>query len=152
MQSDYGMFLIGDLSVYAPHGTPVDNLTMQHVVYEGKTSNTVQLSPTQSMTHPLFKRQESIDVSYTHSFATSDAGHAQLPHQVLSDGYVMTDDGYVFPVEMSDSIFTKDDPLYELGDGTPMCNFLVKKPTRVRVLVVWAVSVHRSRCSTMTTT
>ena len=79
---------------------------------------------------------------HTHSFATSDAGHAQLPHQVLPDGYVMTDDGYVFPVEMSPqemerckksmiltgSVFTKHEPLYELGDGAPMFTFLVKKP------------------------
>ena len=77
----------------------------------------------------------------THSFVTYDVGHAQLPHQVLTDGYVMTDDGNVFPVEMSQpemewckksmiltgSVFTKHESLYELGDGTPMFTFLVKK-------------------------
>ena len=80
-------------------------------------------------------------MSHTHSFGTSDTGHAQFPHQVLPDGYVMTDDGYVFPVEMSppemdrskksmiltDSVSTKHETLYELGDGTTMFTFLVKK-------------------------
>ena len=56
----------------------------------------------------------------------------------------MTDDGYVFPVEMSTqemewykrsmmltgSVFTKFEPLYELGDGTSMFTFLVK-PTEL---------------------
>ena len=93
------------------------------------------------MTHPLLKRQEFIDVPCTHSFVTYDVGHAQLPHQVLTDGYVMTDDGNVFPVEMSQpemewfkksmiltgSVFTKHESLYELGDGTTMFTFLVKK-------------------------
>jgi hypothetical protein len=54
MQADYGIFLIGDLSVYAPHGTPVEKLTMEHVVHGGKISSTVKLSPTQSRTLPLF--------------------------------------------------------------------------------------------------
>ncbi len=66
-------------------------------------------------------------MSHTHSFGTSDTGHTQLPHQVLSDGYVMTDDGHVFPVDMfpqemerckksmilTGSVFTKHEPLYE---------------------------------------
>ena len=56
MQADDGIFRFGDLSVYAPHGTPVEKLTMEHVVRGGKTSNTVKLSPTQSTTLPLFKR------------------------------------------------------------------------------------------------
>jgi hypothetical protein len=52
----------------------------------------------------------------------------------------MTDDGYVFPTDMSTedmerhkrsmeltgSVFTKFEPIYELGDGTPMFTFLVK--------------------------
>jgi hypothetical protein len=73
MQADYGIFRIGDLSVYAPHGTPQEKLTMEHVVHGGKSNNTVKLGPVQT----------------------------ELPHQVLPDGYVMTDDGYVFPVEMA---------------------------------------------------
>ena len=56
MQADYGIFLIGDLSVCAPHGTPVEKVTMEHVVHGGKISNTVKLSPEQSRTLPLFKR------------------------------------------------------------------------------------------------
>ena len=54
MQVDYGIFRIGDLSVYAPHGTSVEKLAMEHVVLGGKIS--VKLSPTQSMTLPLIKR------------------------------------------------------------------------------------------------
>jgi hypothetical protein len=70
-------------------------------------------------------------VSHTHSFGTSDTGHTQLPHQVLSDGYVMTDDGHVFPVDMfpqemerckksmilTGSVFTKHEPLYDVPGG-----------------------------------
>jgi hypothetical protein len=56
MEADYGIFRIGDLSVYGPHGTPVEKLTMEHIVHGGNVSNTVKLSPTQSMTLPLFKR------------------------------------------------------------------------------------------------
>ena len=62
------------------------------------------------------------------------------PYQVLSEGVVMTDDGFVFPTDMpppdmerdkrsmklTGSVFTKFEPLYELGDGTPMFTFLVK--------------------------
>jgi hypothetical protein len=46
---------------------------MEHVVHGCKSTNTVKLGPVQ-----------------TEAF-----------HQILPDGYVMTDDGYVFPVEMS---------------------------------------------------
>ena len=46
MQVNYGMFNIGDLSVYAPHGTPVEKLTMEHDVHGGEISNNVKLSRT----------------------------------------------------------------------------------------------------------
>jgi len=48
MQADYGIFRIGDLSVYAPHGTPQEKLTMEHVVHGGKSTNTVKLGPVQT--------------------------------------------------------------------------------------------------------
>ena len=80
--------------------------------------------------------------------------------------YTLTNDGYVFPVEMSpqemdrhkksmiltDFIFTNHDPLYELGDPAPMFTFLVKKTEPSPGAGDIAVSVHRSRWSTMTAT
>ena len=97
-------------------------------------------SYTEYDTPTRFKREQFIPVSYTHSFATPHLGHAELPHQVLSEGIVMTDVGFVFPADMSPqdmdrrkqsmmltgSVFTKFEPIYELGDGTPVFTFLVK--------------------------
>jgi hypothetical protein len=141
----YGIFHIGDLSVYASDDTPEQKLTMENVVYGGKIASTVQLSPVQSTPH---------------------TGHSELPYQVLPEGVVMTDDRFAFPTDMSPqdmerrkwimmltgSVFTKFEPLYELGDGTPTFTFLVKQPSRVRLSVIWASSTHRSRWSTMSET
>ena len=80
--------------------------------------------------------------SDTHSCAIPHTGHAELPHQVLPEGLVMTDDGFVFPVNMSPAdmerrkqsvmlngaVFTKFETVYELGDGMPMFTFLAKPP------------------------
>jgi hypothetical protein len=42
MEVDYGIFHIDDLSVYTPNGTPLEKLTMKHVVHGGK--HDIQLS------------------------------------------------------------------------------------------------------------
>jgi len=96
---------------------------MENVVYGGKIARTVQWGPVQSTAHPLFQREKCIPVSDTHSCATPHTGHAELPHQVLPEGFVMT----VFPADMSSqdmerrkqsmmltgSVFTKFEPPYE---------------------------------------
>ena len=68
--------------------------------------------------------------------------HSDRPdHTYLKSGVVMTKDGFVFPNSMSeaemehrkksmyltDSIFTKFEPVYKIADGTPLFTFLVKK-------------------------
>jgi hypothetical protein len=138
----YGIVRIGDLSVYAPDDTPQHKLTMENVVYGGKIASTVQSGPIpiQSTSHLLFKREQCIAVSDSHFFTTPHTGHADLPYQVLPEWVTMTDDGFVFPTDMpppdmerhkrsmklTGSVVTKFEPLYELGDGTPMFTFLVK--------------------------
>ena len=99
----YDVVRIGDLTVYVSDDTPVQKLTMENVVYGGKIASTVQLGPMpiQSTSHPLLKREQCIPVSDSHFFATPHTGHAELPHQVLTEGFVMTDDGFVFPEDMS---------------------------------------------------
>ena len=93
-------------------------------------------------THPLFKREQFIPVPpCTHTFATPDTGPTELPPQVFPDDLVMNNDGYVFAGKMSwqeiqrnqtsriltGSFYTKHEPVTELGDGTPMFTFTVKK-------------------------
>jgi hypothetical protein len=48
MEAGYGIHRIGEVSVYALHGTPQDKLTMENVVHGGKIASTVQLGPVHS--------------------------------------------------------------------------------------------------------
>ena len=87
MKADYCVVKIDGLNVYAPVGTPESKLTRDHVVLGGKSRKTVKLGPSQSTTHPLFKREEFIPVApCTHISTTPETGHADLPPQVLPDG------------------------------------------------------------------
>ncbi len=139
-ESEYCILNIDGVNVYAPLGTPQHKMSMQHVVFGGK-QKTVKLGPIQSTTHPLFRREEFIPVPCTRTFVYPDTGHAELPHQVLPDDLGMTEDGFVFPVSMSEqemelrkkgmhltgSVFTKHEPVYEIADGTPCFTYAVHK-------------------------